>query len=290
MKYLRRFNERLGLATYIEEQSDYIIDMIKSDTKNEYSLIFYDDFNNTKAPFKLIIKKEKSIKGSFGIEKGAMIIYLGDRTDSSTLLHEMKHLDFYLKKKNCFKDLYFKAEAALTSRLDPLNSSQKRIKMASQIFYVYNHNEFESKFHSYYKQFDNFLNKKNEKLESADIVKYYNEFLNSNTDKSWFWYYYPKKFTFDTFLSDSDLNQMFFYYLNDSNKVSFSDNMFMSMYQLLKYDIKKFYKTKLNKYTPTEKAKINQLKKFFEKDIDRKIEKYRKKMARIVTIMIEKYV
>lgn len=290
MKYLRHFNERLGIATYIEEQSDYIIYMIQSDTKTKYNFIYYDDVKNTKVPFTLIIKDTLDVKGSYQSGSGGNIIYLKNRADKSTLLHEMKHMDFHLKKKNCFDDLFHKAEVALNVGLmTPSTRSEKRIKLATQIFYVYNNNEFESKYHSYYKQFDAYLSKISGKLESSDIVEHYNKFLNESTDKSWWWYYYPNEFTFDTFLPESDINQMFFFYLNDGNKVSFTDNMFNNMYQIIKYDMKKFYKTKFNSYTATEKAKIAQLKRFFEKDIDRKVVRYRKKMSRIVTLMVEKY-
>lgn len=296
MKYLKKFNERLGISEDIEKLADKIFKTINSSNEKEFTFT-YQEYNykkNSKSnySFKVKITTDRSdeSKGSFSVENGEMSIKLVNRKDDSTLLHELKHLDFYIKKQNCFDDIYHKSNAILKQYAnDVTDSSQRRIKSASTIFYVYNENEFESKYHGYYKNFDKFLSTKGP-LESSDIVTYFKEFLESNDDNTYNWYFYKPKFNFSTFLSDGDINQMFYYYLNDSNKVSFSENMFIMMFQLLKYDIKKFYKIKFNKYTNEEMNKINKLRNFFEKDIDRKKEKYSRKLFRLITLMIEKYV
>lgn len=43
-------------------------------------------------------------------------------------------------------------------------------------------------------------------------------------------------------------------------------------------------------YSKEEKAKIKEVKEYFEKDINLRIKKYRKKMYRIVTLMCDKYI
>lgn len=67
-------------------------------------------------------------------------------------------------------------------------------------------------------------------------------------------------------------------------------NIYLDFLSYIAYGIKKDIKTFFKIFTAKEKQEIEKYITYFEKDINRKIKKYKRRMSRIVTLACEKYV
>lgn len=305
MRYLLKFNERLGISLDIENQVKGYMTKIKNNPdKNHFNFLYQCDKGNF---FFTLDIKDLPIgnEGSLSVESDdenkngdIFIITISDRSDESTLLHEVKHIDFYLNQKKCFNNIYYKFLNKLDDLKDELKVNPTKLK---EIFYVYDRNEFESKYHSYYKDFDNFLLDlikngylKDKKIEPIDIKICFYSFLSKTEDKSWTWYTYVTNFKFTDYMHKKDINNLFLSLIKDKNielsgkDLIYSINLYKDVYKYLKNKIFKIFK--IDKIKKEDQDKIDKLVNYFESDI-RKINKiYRKKMYRLIPLMIEKYV
>lgn len=281
MKYLQSFNERLGFNIDLDKQVEEFYKEIVNSAEMEFNFVYQND--RGKFPFKLIIGNLNK-KGAFriDIETGEKKILLKHRRDYATLLHEIKHLDYSTRKKDFYKDIFHLANERLSKMksLDPLNS-------ITSVFYLYNDNEFQSKYHGYYIEFDNFIAKNiSSDPTPMEIWSLFERFLISTNDKSWTWYFKDDEFKFENYLPKSQINRLFtqFIYKGDIYKGEY-DNLI----KWLITGIKRLFKTKLNKYSEGELMEINKIKRFYEKQINIRLPKYRKRFLRMVQLMVDKW-
>lgn len=288
MKYLQFF-EKFGISKNLEDQCKSYFDEIKENpTKNNFDFLFQN--NTGEYQFKVKIGKfDGKTLGRYNLsldsETGKInniIIYLKDRNNYSTLLHELKHLDYATRKPSFYKDIFHKSKETLGE----LRGSKKLI-FAEEVFYLLDTNEFESRYHGYYADFDDFISNNISKNPTpSEIYNLFEKFLAGNQDKSWTWYTKDDEFKFEDYLTSSQINRLFhqFVYIKDFYKDEY-DNVI----KYLKSQIKKAFKSSFNKYTKEELLEINRTKKMIESKINKRLPKFRKKFFRLVSIMIDKW-
>lgn len=293
--------EALGIDKDIESQAQTIYQEIKNSTKNEFDFILYETSGNYF--FKLIIGEfDKTSTGRFIIshDNQKLTILLKDRSDYSTLLHEMKHLSRGIKNKcRHFNDPIHKTHRLINNmdlkKKDPINVQNK-------IFYVYDIDEFEAKYHGYYVDIDVHLKKivdmkklsPIDKIVSKDfIVQIIKGFLNTCEDFTYTWWvgYFngtevSKEFNFSNYLKESDINRLFYLITKKDFNPSCS---YIDMFKEIYLDLKNLIKMKLNIYSKKDKILIQKNRKIFEKEINRRKKIFSKKFYRLFTIMVEKY-
>ncbi len=296
MKHLASFKlfENFGINTDMEEQATGFMKTIKnSPDKKVFSFVYKCDVGNVF--FKVLIDKKLPHHGEYCTV--TRDITLQDRNDESTLLHELKHLDYGLRVKKTLNDIYFRANN-LTKRIPD-------IKELWVIFYAFTEDEFQAKYHSYYKDFDkkvsNMVNP-----SASDIITEFNKFLESHPDKTWSWYFSTKEFKFETYLpaSDDRLKILFKKVINpivdnkdwnsnDDAKGIDIDLTYLSIYNMLKSYWSKLRELLLGKepirMSSEDELKMNRNKKMLERNINIKRLKYKKRMMRILKIAIDKY-
>lgn len=297
MKHLKKFNERLGIIKDMEEQVELYMRTIESKPISKTFKFFYHCDLGT-YPFQLVIDPKLDSRGYFTNKGGDLYIYIKDRNDESTLLHEVKHLDFNLRKKDKTKTPYVKSQIAISMDGKNAKVSQRTLDMLEHIFYIYDENEFQSKYHSFYKDFDIMisklkleLTKKGEsKLLTTKSIRhiFYNERWWSDATFTWYVPNEGKEFKFSDYVDESELRIVFYYILMEQKRRTFS-NMYLDVFSYIAHsivkDIKRFFKI----FTKKERQEIEKYITFFEKDINKKIKKYKKRMSRIVTLACDKY-
>jgi hypothetical protein len=292
MKYLKRFDERLGISQDMEQQVEgYMKTIRERPISKVFKLLYQCDLGSYF--FKLVIDSKISSEGFFTGSPtyiGDLEIYLKDREDESTLLHEVKHLDYYLRKKGKTKNIYNRMERSI-SNSDEKKVSKRTLGLLEHIFYIYDENEFQSKYTSFYKEFDLFLSKQNKEFTTTEIRELFFDYKKWSDDTTFSWYTVASdyNFTFDKFVDKDELRVVFNYIISEHSRKTFK-NPYLDFLSYLAADIKKNIKIRFKLFTDREKLEIEKVIKFFEKDISRRIQKYKKRMSRIVTLACEKYV
>ena len=292
MKYLKRFDERLGISQDMEQQVDDYMKTIRSKPISKvFKLLYKCDLGNYY--FKLVIDTKITSEGYFTSDPSSITgleIHLKDRDDESTLLHEVKHLDFHLRKKGKTKTNFTKAQKSISN--ETRNKVSKRtLGLLEHIFYIYDENEFQSKYNSFYKDFDLFLSKQNRNFTTNEIKDLFFDYQQWSEDGIFSWYTVASdyKFNFERFVDKDELRVVFNYIILEQERRTFK-NPYLDFLSYLVTDIKKNIKIKFKLFTDKEKMEIEKTIRFFEKDINRRIQKYKKRMSRIVTLACEKYV
>jgi hypothetical protein len=294
----KKLNERLGIIQDMEKQVEEYMKTIESKPiAKVFKLVYSCDLGNYF--FKLIIDPKLEEKGYFTVDidpdldnriNGEMTIYLNDRKDESTLLHEVKHLDYFLRKKGKTKNIYTKTEIAV-SNSNPKYVSKKSLAWLEHIFYIFDENEFQSKYQSFYKDFDLFLSKQTGELTTTKIRELFFSEDWVNDMASFRFYTLSAEFKFDKIFPADELRVIFNYIIHDyNNKRKVFKNPYLDLLSYLSNDIKKNIKMRFRLFNGNEKKEIERYITFFEKDINRKIKIYKKRMSRIVTLACEKYV
>ncbi len=297
MKHLKRFNERLGVLSGLEEQvEEYMKEIEKKPISRAFKFVYRCDLGNY--TFKLFINPKLDCRGYFqGSPSGDLEIYIKDRTDGVTLFHEVKHLDFHIRKKGKTKTPYTKSQFAISQDGKQAKVSKRTLDILEHIFYIYDENEFQSKYHSFYKNFDNLMSeleveaKSKGKKITTDLVRhiFYNERWFDDTSFSW---YNPDEgydFKFEKFVPKDELRIVFYYILMEQKRKTFS-NIYLDVLSYMVHQIKRDIKTFFKIFTGKEKQEIEKYITYFEKDINIRIKKYKRRMSRIVTLACEKYV
>jgi hypothetical protein len=293
----KKLNERLGIVQGIEQQVEYYIKTIESKPiAKVFNLVYSCDLGTYK--FKLIIDPKIDCRGYFNDDThGNFSIYLADRSDEETLLHEVKHLDFNLRNKGKTKTPYSRSEKIISIEGKNAKVSKRTLELLEHIFYIYDENEFQSKYHSFYKKFDILMSelkveadKIDQKITTAAVRHiFYNERW---WDDSAFTWYVPKEgydFKFENFVDKGELRIVFYYLLMEQKRKQYS-NPYLDFVSYLIHGIKSDLKKTFKIFTGDEKKEIEKYITFFEKDINKKIKIYKKRMSRIVTLACEKYV
>lgn len=281
--YLNFVNERLGINDSIEQQVDLYMQEIKDNPdKNEFEFTY--NLNGRKYPFTLkIFKLEKGTYGKFKIDKGIAEIHLLDRDSKSVLLHELKHLDYFIRRNNCFNTLLKVAHDKLSSI-----KNNDELSLVKNYFYLYDQNEFESRLHEYYINFDNYVSERIDQVSKpSDIYDLFEEYLSKSKDKSWTFYIRIENFKFEDLLSDRQINRLFINYIIQDNKYNYSD--INDILRYIRLNFKKLTNFVLNKYNEEDLKKAKKIKKEIEYKINKKIPIYRKKIYKLVTLVGEKH-
>lgn len=292
MKYLKRFDERLGISQDMEQQVEgYMKTIRERPISKVFKLLYQCDLGNYF--FKLVIDSNISSNGYFTGSPtyiGDLEIHLKDREDESTLLHEVKHLDYYLRKKGKTKNIYNRMERSVSDS-DKTKVSKRTLELLEHIFYIYDENEFQSKYTSFYKEFDLFLSKQNKEFTTTEIRELFFDYKKWSDDTTFSWYTVDSNynFTFEKFVDKDELRVVFNYIISEHSRRTFK-NPYLDFLSYLVADIKKNIKIKFKLFSSKEKQEIEKVIKFFEKDINRRMQKYKKRISRILTLACEKYV
>jgi len=288
MKYLQSFNEKFGIKSRLSEQVDSYFQHIQ-ENPDKYEFTFYYAYNKLGVEdilqkFTVKIGKLKGLHGqySFNLKTKEATILLSDRNNKSTLLHEIKHLDYALHKDRFNHDIFHVAK----DRLGKISKKDK-LSYAGEIFYILDQNEFEARYHGYYIDFDEFI--KSSEIDNptpGQIYELFEKFLIGYHDVSWTWYVKDDEFKFEDYFSDSLINRLFnqFVYTKD-----FYSDEYENMFKYIRSILKKSYRKVFNKYTSEEIIEIKRTKKLFERKINQRLPKYRKKLFKLVPLMVDKW-
>ena len=287
MKYLKSYNESLGINRNLEEQVDDYIKVITESSLNQFDFVFKSKSWNTETnsyreyPFKLVIKDFKKKDGftQFGelhITSGDVKMFLNKKDNKATLLHELKHLDYWI---NLYPNLDIDKHNIFEKAHDSLNVFRKKSKY---FFYYYDPNEFQSKLHGYYVDLDKYIwkylhEKLSDNITRSELKSLIDEFFKTCNDGTYSYWIYKKDFKFSDFLSKSEIKQVF------------SELFPSNLDNLPGEKIFKYIKSYLNLYTKGEKDDIERLVRKFEKEIDRRKAVYRSKFYKLYQIMYDKY-
>jgi hypothetical protein len=288
----KKIDERLGISQDMEQQVEgYMKTIRERPISKVFKLLYQCDLGSYF--FKLVIDPNISSKGYFTGSPtyiGDLEIHLKDREDESTLLHEVKHLDYYLRKKGKTKNIYNRMERSVSDS-DKTKVSKRTLELLEHIFYIYDENEFQSKYTSFYKSFDLFLSKKNKEFTTNEIRELFFDYKKWSDDTTFSWYTVDSNynFTFEKFVDKDELRVVFNYIISEHSRRTFK-NPYLDFLSYLVADVKKNIKIKFKLFSSKEKQEIEKVIKFFEKDINKRIQKYKKRMSRIVTLACEKYV
>ena len=287
----KKLNERLGISQDMEQQVEGYMETIREKPISKvFRLLYQCDLGNYF--FKLVIDPNIDSEGYFTGSpiSGDLEIHLKDREDESTLLHEVKHLDYHLRKKGKTKNIYDRMERSI-SNSDKTKVSKRTLGLLEHIFYIYDENEFQSKYTSFYKSFDLFLSKQNKDFTTSEITELFLDSKQWTKDSVFSWYTVASdyNFTFDKFVDKYELRVVFNYIISEHSRRTFK-NPYLDFLSYLVADIKKNIKIRFKLFTGKEKLEIEKAIRFFEKDINKRIQKYKRRMSRIVTLACEKYV
>lgn len=203
IKDFHTFNESLGISKDLVDQVDEYYKEIQNEPReNIFSFVYYSAGKNTF--FKVTVDPKMGNAGDFN--SGNLNIRIKNRKDKPTLLHEVKHLDHFLRKGRKF-----------ATKKYPYGdwSCKDTIKY---IAYVYEPTEIESKYHGYYAEVNSYISKKIKDNPSPDkhiIVKWVNEALSKSSDHSYTWYSIEDLFKLKNHMSN---NKMYDLYLMMKNK------------------------------------------------------------------------
>lgn len=296
MKHLKTFNEKLGISKSLEEQVEYYHKiMMDNPDKKEYNFVYKTDKGNFTITVFIKDNLGDQISGQAGqLSNGDLYINLLNRNDVTTLLHEVKHIDYSIRKGKYEKDSkYTKAHNSLYK-----NDIKGDMKYLSTLFYLMDENEFQSKYHTYYKDFDLYL-KKHLSTDSTnrekEIVKMWPDFLKQHHDGSWSWYK-QGDFKFLDYVSRNSIYDAFHNYIMGNKGVISkpdykpSGSVYLDFIKYFKRKMRKIINPNVVELTSKEKEQVSILKKRFEKEITIKRDRYFKRMSRIPTLMIDKWV
>jgi hypothetical protein len=285
MKYIKIF-EKWGISQEVEDSAKYYVQQMLKNPKNKYTFIYHSQKGDYQ--FDIIIDKFKNPKqyGEFTYdidrnngETSGYTIQITKRDDIEVLIHELKHFDRHLRKGTNTDML-----STGTSEMDKLKIESSTIQ---QIFYLFNTDEYEARYHEYYSGIDKYLSENlKENPNSKDVISMINFYLESVvSDKSYkLW---KIDFNIDILKNSKkkDLIKIFNQILDNKPflpRINFND--IKGTYKALV----RFIKSEIGMEVTPEN--FDKLVKKLNLQINRNKEKFRKKFNRLYTIMIDKYV
>ena len=293
MKYLKSFNlyEKLGINFDMDSQVDAYMKVIENSNNKVFRFVYKCDIGEKK--FKLEIDSKLDCRGDFCPQTNDIRLKTRSR---ATLLHELKHLDYSLRSTRTLNNIYFRANN-LTSKIPDIS------KFAN-IFYSFTEDEFQAKYHSYYLDFDNYLSSIPNLTPSIIVSEFY-KFLDASNDKTWTWYFSTHTFKFSLYLTPEQQNNLFKNVINpimNNSNGEYSDDMkqltidtsYLNIVNMIKSywkDIKELLFGKdLIVMSDVDNMNMSKNIKILENGINKKKLKYRKRMERLITIMVDKYI
>lgn len=219
-------------------------------------------------------------------------IEIDSRENYDTLFHEVKHLDFFVRRKNSIENPSYNNvynDIFKKSKDNFKNIKGSNSQKLSFLFYQYDKDEFESKYHGYFSGFEKYLlSKKSENLTRKELFYHFNKYINDHEDQTSKEYLNGDNIDLNEMFSERFINKIFYSYIMNAE--------YMGKWET-KLDIflefivgKEWIKTTLNMYSEKEKGLIDKAINHFEKELNKRKRKYKKKFLRIVTAMFDKYV
>ncbi len=290
MRYIKLF-EKWGINKELEDLTDFYIKSIKKNPeKTEFDFVFYHELGNYFFKVKIedlgnnkegnITYEVEEINGKKRVSN--YVITLSDRNDKSTLLHELKHFDRIVRMGP--DDSVIRKSLKWVDFID--NDFNPGIR---SIFYLLNDDEFEAKYHGYYSNIDQYLEKnliKNPTRE--DVINQINFYLKlPTTDQSYTWWKNNLYIKLEDFLDKKYIEKLFDLLINGEITPMIIPSLNM---RELFTSVKTYIKQKLGIKTKLEKEQIKKTIIRIEKLVNNNKEKIRKKFNRIYSIMVDKYV
>lgn len=303
MKHLKEFKyfERFGIITEMEEQvSRYMLEIKNNPTKKSFRFEYRMSTKKGTIFIPFYLSFDKNLVGEGEMESETKVfggykfsIVMKRRDDEGTLLHELKHIDYFNRVDDCYKDLFFIANNEVKSN----KNNNINIPAFRSIFYSYTENEFQSKYTSYYKDFDQQVSKM-QNPTSSSIIDAFNSFLKNHADGTWGWYLTDREFKFNKYATQDQINLLFHNVIipvmkkqdvNQDVDVTFYNvyNMIKALWDKIK---ELLFGKKLIELTPQQQLEVNKAVKTIEDNINKKRKRYNIKFKKIIPFMIEKYV
>lgn len=298
MKHIKKFNEALGINKDLEEQVDaYYKEIVENPDKDVFNFFYHH--NNVKQGFKLDIKKLSGnngsvVHGNLELNGNSVIIHLSNRNDKPTLLHEVKHLDYFLRLYPDISKVTDKNSIKKTNifGIRDVIGVDKYSRVIYYILYIFDPNEFQSRYHGYYVQIDEYIKKHiSENPTTDEIYKLVDKCLNSSIDDCFKIYMSNDPIRFDDYESIRNINMVFdSIILNDTkstNKIYSKIKQFLPNIPIDEVITK--FKQYFNIYSKKEKFKIDTVVNRLEKEMNKRKLKYKRKFLRLYQIMCDKY-
>lgn len=283
-KFKTFINEKFGISFNIEEECNRIFKIIQ---KNKKQKEYFFRYSNELGVFliKIIHIPKLKIEGYFQNKKDNnsktynYIIGLKSLDDKSTLFHELKHLDYYIKNKNSNKEI-------IKKYYDNIDTKSKKYDYVKEILYVFGENEFQSKYHDLYFNFNEYIKTHiSDSPSNKEIIQLFNSFLDSYKDKTFTWYLKKDELKFRDYLKEDELYYCFYHIIDDNYLINVFDVLREMRSYLIYLNLNKYYF-----FTKKEKEKINKFISDLEKYINKKIPIYRRKVMRLIPLMSDKWV
>ena len=282
MKHLKLF-EAFGIDLGIEQQVDSYFDEIQNEPeKSKFNFLFRNDQVN--CYFDLTIVPNLNSEGKLVEQGGKFDIYIKNRNDIATLLHEVKHLDYRIKNKKLYQTVYYKAK-------EIISNYQDTPKIMFEIFYLYDENEFEAKYHGYYKEFKEFCKDRLDENSNIQKVRYlWFKYLLACDDKSWTYYLVDKEFKFSNFISDRKLDECLYQMIQGG--ITKKEDLFKWSKNWILNNLKFLwirFRQKMGIYNKQERTEIDKLKRYFEYTLKQRHERMRRKFTRMILPVANHY-
>lgn len=302
-KFDRFIYEKLGISNDLEDQVESIYQEVnkpENDKKEVFRFVYHNDIGS--AFFKLQFGRDKPIykdgptlsescEGYFcvsSVESGqivALTVTVDSKSNKSTLLHEVKHLDHSMRTKSWKNKEFIKTAK---SKTDLMKQTQS-VKSIGFILYSYDIDEFEAKYHGYYVDIDEGVSKiiksmpKEEltKKMVSDIAKYV---MKNFSDRTYTWWT-SGEIIISNYAIQSDINNIFYNIAKENPEGIMSVDLFKEISR----NISNFMRSKLNIYSNKDKELIKKTVQKFEKEINRRRKIFEKKFYRLITLMVDKY-
>lgn len=201
-KFYRFLLESQGINKSLEDQVDDMFNVVNlpgNKDKKVFNMVYHCNGINTFFILQYGLDKkihnngpmlsEEGAAGYFNISKDAdtgrildIRITIDQKSNKSTLLHEVKHLDYSIRNNKWENNIFYKER----NKIQSFNS--KSYKSIRTIFYLYDKNEFEAKYHGYYVSLDESMrnvikyipNEKRTKKMISDLSKGYIKSFDDN--------------------------------------------------------------------------------------------------------------
>jgi len=281
--------EKHGISKDMENQVESYMIEIRGTEETSFEFMYKNDSGDHF--FSVKITDKIDCDGYFNLRRSNNVttytIFLKDRNDIGTLLHEVKHMDYTIRNNG--KQSLYKISQDSIDKSD-VSKNSKGINNLKWILYIYNDDEFQAKYQSMYKDFEIYLDNifkgiDKESITRQNILGFFKEFIKTHDTDTFQTYLSPGPFSFKDYIRESELDKIILYYISDKE---FNKGI-SSFLSFIKYKFIKSYRTILNSYTPEQKKEIDKIKKYFESDINKKQLKYQKRTYRVITLMYDKY-
>lgn len=166
LKFDQYITEKLGLSEDVIKQGEKFFEIINKDKKKFIFDVEYD-ISGKKHPLKIKIDTDFEVAGQFKSEEKPPIIVIRDRSSLSTLTHELKHADRFLRMGMKAYDEDYTTLFGISEYKKSLALFPQKFRNLFFLFYFLQKEEFEAQFHSDFLYFKEQV----EKVKLSDDIK-----------------------------------------------------------------------------------------------------------------------